>query len=70
MEGESDVEVVSFLQTCSEALREASLMAYCGKAINLATEIQFYYRSSYHIARKFGGELNLAVWRSILQPPN
>ena len=33
-EGESDVEVVSFLQTCSEALREASLMAYCGKAIN------------------------------------
>ena len=29
-----------------------------------------YYRSlSYRIAGKFGGELNLAVWRSILQPP-
>ena len=24
----------------------------------------------YRIAGKFGGELNLAVWRSILQPPN
>ena len=24
----------------------------------------------YHIAGKFGGELNLAVWRSSLQPPN
>ena len=23
----------------------------------------------YHIAGKFGGELNLAVWRSILQLP-
>ena len=33
-ERESVVEIVSFLQTCSEALREASLMAYCGKAIN------------------------------------
>ena len=33
-ERERDVEVISFLQTCSEALREASLMAYCGKAIN------------------------------------
>ena len=26
--------------------------------------------SSYCIAGKFGRELNLAVWRSILQPPN
>ena len=34
IERKRDVEVVSFLQTCSEALREASLMAYCGKAIN------------------------------------
>ena len=25
---------------------------------------------NYRIAGKFGGELNLAVWRSILQPPN
>ena len=24
----------------------------------------------YRIAGKFGGELNLVVWRSILQPPN
>ena len=86
MEGESDVDVVSFLQTCSEALREASLMAYCGKAINLAAEIQFYYRSSYHIARKFGGlAVYIAtaklkstkifyspvyVWQSCTKPPN
>ena len=33
-ERELVTQVVSFLQTCSEALREASLMAYCGKAIN------------------------------------
>ena len=26
--------------------------------------------ATYRIAGKFGGELNLAVWRSILQPPN
>ena len=26
--------------------------------------------NNYRIAGKFGGELNLAVWRSILQPPN
>ena len=26
--------------------------------------------ATYSIARKFGRELNLAVWRSILQPPN
>ena len=25
---------------------------------------------AYCIAGKFGGELNLAVWRSIIQPPN
>ena len=25
---------------------------------------------AYHIARKFGGELNLAVWRSELKLPN
>ena len=25
---------------------------------------------TYNIAGKFGGELNLAVWWSILQPPN
>ena len=27
-------------------------------------------KKDYRIAGKFGGELNLAVWRSILQPPN
>ena len=27
-------------------------------------------RMFYHMAGKFGGELNLAVWRFILQPPN
>ena len=26
--------------------------------------------NDYYIAGKFGGELNLAVWRSVLQPPN
>ena len=29
-----------------------------------------YVGIEYRIARKFGEELNLAVWRSILQPPN
>jgi hypothetical protein len=28
------------------------------------------FNRQYRIAGKFGGELNLAVWRSILQPPN
>ena len=26
-------------------------------------------RPRYHIAGKIGGELNLAVWQSVLQPP-
>ena len=26
-------------------------------------------RPRYRIARKFGGELNLVVWQSVLQPP-
>ena len=28
------------------------------------------YTQSYRIAGKFGGELNLAVWRYALKPPN
>ena len=31
---------------------------------------RFFLLDYYHIAGKFGGELNLVVWRSILQPPN
>ena len=30
----------------------------------------FIYNTKYCIAGKFGGELSLAVWRSILQSPN
>ena len=32
--------------------------------------ITLYAVHNYHIAGKFGGELNLAVWRSALQLPN
>ena len=28
------------------------------------------FKHIYRIAKKFGGELHLAVWWSILQPPN
>ena len=30
----------------------------------------YYLYNLYCIAGNFGGELNVAVWRSVLQPPN
>ena len=36
----------------------------------IATYVSSKTMELYRIAGKFGGELNLAVWRSILQLPN
>ena len=37
------------------------------KPLNTSTHLN---KSKYRIAGKFGRDLNLAVWRSVLQPPN
>ena len=45
-----------------------SILVWKGVIINIYIYIYIYIL--YRIAGKFGGELNLAVWWSILQPPN
>ena len=40
------------------------------KALSQGQASTLLFNLLYHIARKFGGELNLVVWRYVFQPPN
>ena len=43
---------------------------HCSLGDKIHKQGRIFYVVMNHIAGKFGGELNLAVWQSILQPPN
>ena len=49
-------------------LRKAIWKSHIPEQMTLKDDIDLVWL--YRIARKFGGELNLAVWWSMLQPPN
>ena len=62
--------VLVALQECERMNGLTREMKRSLKEVDLGLKVLLVYSILYHIARKFGRELNLAVWRSISQPPN